>query len=512
MGRLAKTWVQGTTIAFAVLAARADARSLRLVDVDASPAIDDAVPALRVTLAEGVSWGTERCAPPRTGLCEKPGPRESTAAIRFADGASVAIDAHTHRRSTALPTAWIVLVDAGAPVAPRWYDVRSAAFAWLEAVPREGDLIAVVMLGETRPVSRSPWFSFAERDRAREALGLQALPLMGLGRDEALGPVVDRALGDALHDLPFLPTSRDVPRVVAAVFTDGRTETAQAGLEARGDKGSRLPGDRADVERSRQVEIEAFWFPHDQHDPRADGTRGMLALTQARGRVHRIDGPYREAVLQDAAALARRPSDAAMQLRLERADASVFPALPAIEALGPSGAVVDDLPAGTLPLEAESWPMPPGSIVSDDVDEVLVKVPLPEREGVRHHWRAFWMPASDDRVAREAGDPVRKSDIEALVASDRELTLEPRGDVWSVHLDTATSVARAQEPLDLVFYDDESRRATPLRHDRALRLPKSAWTAPLIDGPRILRVSVMAVSVTVLVGWARLRRRRGIAA
>ncbi len=509
MIRRAARRVQTASGVVALLVANAAFAAMRVVDVDASPAIDDALPALRVTLAGHVPWGVERCAPPSKSLCAKAGPRDEAVSVRLVGAEAPAVTLENASRSERIRTAWLIVVDAGAPVAPRWQDVRLAAFAWLDAVARDGDRIAVVMLGETRPVSTTPWFTFAEREKAREALGLQALPLMALGRDEALGPVVSRAVADAVDDLPVLPTSDDLPRVVAAVFTDGRTETAQAAWEAKGSRSPvREPRSNA---RSRQVEIEAFWFPHHVTDPRADGTRGLLALTAQRGRVHRIDGPYRESVVRDAAALARSGSEGAIRVRIESPTASILPAIPAVEALSASGSVVDSVVAGSLPFEPESWPLLAATLVSDDTDSVLVRVPLADAEGTSPRWRVFWMPASDHKVALNPGEPVRHGALEALVATDRELALEPvEGDAWRVHIDPEAALARAQEPIDLVVYDDVTRRATPLRHDRALRLERGTWVAPLANGPRIVRLAVIGGAFAGLVAWARVRRRRGI--
>ena len=485
--------------------------TLRIVDVDASPAVQDSVPALRVTMAEGVSWGMTRCGPPQlAALCTKVAPPQEAISVRMGGTDEAVIPREYADKKTNLRTAWLVLVDAGAPVAPRWQDLRSAAFAWLEAVPREGDLVGVAMLGETKPVSRTPWIDFASRQQARDALGQQALPLMALGRDEALGPVVQRAVADALLELPVITQADELSRLVVGVFTDGRTRTAQAALEGRRGAGvAGVPDAASDAgaasTRSRRVEFEVFWFPHALDDPRADGSSGVLALTTDRGRVHKFASAFRPSQMTPAAALARRPSETAIQFRVMGPAQRLFPSIPRIEALASDGAAIDIFPAGSMPLTDASWPLPQVALLDVSRSSLRLGVPLRAATPEGHRWRVFWMPTSDETVGLNPGAAITRASIEALVATDRELVVTATGDALDVALDGTATLARSQESLDLVVFDDVTERATPLRRDLALHVEKSVWTSPLIDGPRVVRVTILAVT---LVGLASVRRRR----
>jgi hypothetical protein len=120
----------------------------------------------------------------------------------------------------------------------------------------------------------------------------------------------------------------------------------------------------------------------------------------------------------------------------------------------------------------------------------------------------FWLPSADERVVVEPGRPVLRSDIEALVATDHELPVRVAEGRIGATLDAAAIVARASGPLTLVVYDDESRRATPLRHDRAPRVARGTWAAPLVDGPRVVRLAALVSGLAGLVLTARARRRR----
>ncbi len=504
MTRLQRAFV-GVVIACAIGGRAAAAPPLRIVSVDASPAIDRSVPAIRVTLAEDVSWGTLRCAPPSDhALCARRAPAKSPATVGLSGGPEIAtIGGETQR----VPTAWLVVVDAGAPVAPRWQDVRTAAFAWLDEVPREGDTVAVIMLGETRHVSRTPWLSYAQRSRAADALGFQSLPLMALGRDEALGTVFRVAVAEALHDLPTIPTTSDVRRVVVGLFSDGRTQTAQAALEARIRSGRPIASPASP--RTRAFEVEAFWFPHDLADPRSDGSGGLLDVTSERGTVTRIDGPAREAFVRQAARRARAPSERATSVLLEAPTRSLFPSVPSIELRDERGDALDATGAITMPLEREAWPLPRTLIATDDLPDLAFRPPLDDTTGESHRWRAFWLPASEEaRLAPQGGSPVARGTIEALVATDRELTLARDGESLRTRLDSAAMLERASGPLLVVLYDDATGRATPMRAVDAPLVPQGTWTAPLVDGLRALRLGLLLASMLALSALARWRKRR----
>lgn len=487
----------------ALMLATPVAGAVRIADIDASPAIDGAVPELRVTLVEANAWGVEPCAAPRARvLCARAAPSERVRALRVVDGVEeVAVSPADFEHGAAVATAWVVVVDAGAPIAPRWADVRTAAAAWADAVPRPGDRLAVVFLGETRPVTRSPWFTFEERGRALEALGFQALPLMPLGRDEPLGPAFRAAVAEAAEHLPTLPTSVDVGRVVAGLFTDGRTATAQQALEVRGDR-ARSPH----VSRTRLVDVEAFWFPHDAANPRADGSGGVLDVAGERGRVHRLDGATRESVVRALALEARAPSEHAARVRLDLRDRDLLPSVPAVELVGEGAAVLDRSPAWTLPFGPEAWPLPVPSVDAGDLPDLFLAPPLGGASPRR--WRVFWLPKTDDRIVVEPGKPMLRTHLEALVATDHELPTSTASGRIGATLDAAALVARASAPLSLVVFDEVSHRATPLRHDRAPELARGTWAVPLVDGPRVLRLAVLLVGLAALAFAARSRRRR----
>lgn len=478
---------------------------LRILSVDASPAVDRTVPALRVTLAEDVSWGTMPCAAPSTAaVCARPAPPRPPTSVALEGGpesAPLAREAHH------VPTAWLVVVDAGAPITPRWQDVRTAAFAWLDEAPRPGDRVAVVMLGETRHVSRTPWFSYESRDRAREALGFQSLPLMALGRDEALGPVFRVAVAEALRDLPTVPSSEDVPRVVVGLFSDGRTTTAQAAFEekVRSGHAPALPVAR----RTRSYEVEAFWFPHDRDNPRAHGTGGMLDVTRERGRVTRFDAAPREAAVREAAARARAVADRAYVTLLEAPRRNLFPGIPSIELRDDRGGVLDATGPLTMPLEREAWPLPRVPLALDDLPSFAFAPPLPADADPVPRWRAFWLPLAEaPKVLPPAGQPIARATLETLVATDRELTLTASEARLHATLESAAMLERASGPLAIVVYDDTSGRATPMRPEDAPLIPQGTWTAPLVDGLRVLRLAVLAGSLVGLAALVRWRKRR----
>jgi hypothetical protein len=504
MRRLRRVFT-ASTLAFALAPSAHAAVPARIVAVDASPAIDRGLAALRVTLAEDVSWGTEPCAPPRTGaICAKPPPPRAGTVVTLAGGreaSAVTGDAHH------VPTAWLVVVDAGAPIAPRWQDVRTAAFAWLDAVPREGDRVAVVMLGETHHVSRTPWFSYEQRARATEALGFQSLPLMPLGRDEALGPVFDAAVAEALRDLPTLPTGDDVPRVVVGLFADGRTRTAQAALDEK-TRAGRTPS-KPLATRSRSFEVEAFWFPHDLADPRADGSGGMLHVTRERGHVTRFDGAPREAAVREAARRAQAPADRATTILIEAPNRNLFPEVPAVELHDDRGALVDATGPIAMPLEREAWPLPRVVVALDDLPNLALVPPLASGGEQDHRWRAFWLPIAEaPAIFPASGASVTRASIEGLVATDRELTLAPSGGLFRARLDSAAMLERASGPLAVVVYDDVTGRATPMRLTEAPVIPQGTWTAPLVDGLRALRLGLLCAALAALSTLARVRKRR----
>jgi hypothetical protein len=378
--------------------------------------------------------------------------------------------------------------------------VRTAAAAWADAVPRPGDRIAVIFLGETRHVSRTPWFTYDERARAQEALGFQALPLMALGRDEALGPVFRAALAEATHDLPSLPTSADVGRVVAGLFTDGRTATAQQALDARGAH-TRTIRER----RTRLVDVEAFWFPHDLADPRADGSGGILDVTRDRGRVHRVDGPTRDAAVRALALEARAPSERAVRVRIDLRNRDLLSGIPALQLLGEGGEPVDRTPPWELPFGPEAWPLPVPSVDAEDLPDLFVGAPLTGLAARR--WRVFWLPASDEHTIVPKGKPTTRAHLEALVATDHELATKTTDGRVGATLDAAALVARASAPLSLVIFDDVSHRATPLRHDHAPHVARGTWAKPLVDGPRVLRLGTLVAGLLLVALVARARRR-----
>ena len=486
------------------LSSRVDG-ALRIVDVDASPAIDELVPALRVTLVDGVSPGVTRCPAPAIGrICPLASPATPGVEVRLArPGRGVRLDSDRAFGGDRLPTAWVVVLDAGAPIAPRWADARSAAFSWLDEVPSEGDRVAVVVLGETHHVSRSPWFSYAERGRASDALGFYALPLMPLGRDEALGPVVRAAVAELVRELPMLPTAGDVGRVVVGLFSDGRTATAQEAYAAKRRAHEAPPPAR----RSRLIEYEAFWFPHDSGDARADGSGGMLDVAAARGRVHRVEGTTREAVVRGRAREAKRLSERPLAVLLDAAELSLFPEVPSVALVDADGMPVDVVEAGRLPLGREAWPLPKTELDLGAMPVVRVPIPLGDVPEGHRAWRAFWLARDESQVAVRQGMPVDRGVVEALVATDHELEVRVEGPSLFATLPPAALVARAQGALSLVVYDATSGRATPIRHDRALVIARGNWAAPLVDGPRVLRFTLLAGSLGALLLLAHLRRR-----
>ncbi len=506
MTRLRRVLV-GVSVALAIgFDARASA-PMRILSVDPSPAVDRGLAALRVTIAEEVAWGTVACAPPRaSGLCARSAPPRAPASVAFEGGSEtspIVGDAHH------VPTAWLVVVDAGAPITPRWHDVRTAAFAWLDEAPREGDKVAVVMLGETHHVSRTPWFSYENRERASEALGFQALPLMALGRDEALGPVFRTAVAEALRDLPTVPSSADVPRVVVGLFSDGRTRTAQAAFEER-ERAGRSPKPPAPA-RTRAVEVEAFWFPHDVTDPRADGSGGMLDVARDRGRVSRIDGATRESFVREAARRARVPADKARSLLLEAPTRSLFPEVPSIELRDDRGTALDTTGPLTMPLEREGWPLPRVVLAVDELPDLAFVAPLSDTADQEHRWRAFWLPVSEaPGLVPEPGAPTSRATLEALVATDRELTLARGRGLMRARLDSAAMLERASGPLALVVYDDDTGRSTPMRPADAAIIPQGTWTAPLVDGLRALRLGLLIGGLVGLSSLVRWRKRRNL--
>lgn len=506
MTRLRRVLV-GVAIALALEGNVQASAPLRILAVDPSPAVDRGLAALRVTLAEEVSWGTVACAPPRpAGLCGRTGPARAAASVAFVGGtdASPVVGDAQH-----VPTAWLVVVDAGAPITPRWHDVRTAAFAWLNEVPREGDKVAVVMLGETHHVSRTPWFAYEQRERASEALGFQALPLMALGRDEALGPVFRAAVAEALRDLPTVPSAADVPRVVVGLFSDGRTRTAQAALEEK-ERAGRAPRPPANA-RTRAFELEAFWFPHDLADPRADGSGGILDVARERGRVTRIDGTTRESLVREAARRAQTPADKARSVLLEARDRNLFPDIPAVELRDDRGATLDTTGPLTVPLEREAWPLPRVVLALDELPDLAFAPPLDDTTEQKHRWRAFWLPVSEaSGIVPEPGAPTSRATIEALVATDRELNLASARGLVRSRLDSAAMLERASGPLAIVVYDDTTGRATPMRPADAAIIPPGTWTAPLVDGLRALRLGLLLAGLLGLSALVRWRKRRNL--
>lgn len=176
-------------------------------------------------------------------------------------------------------TAWLLLVDAGGTMGPRFEEARATAKAFIDGM-RENDIANVMFFNDRNIVSSSGWV--ADKAKALEHLNTIPKAFSASGRTRPLGQIVQQGATDGFRELGNVGQSVKVPLHQAMVVlssgasgTDASSVGPAAKFLSQFMTKGRFPEDNI-VQPKMPVPVISIWFPSTQLEELYENARQFM--------------------------------------------------------------------------------------------------------------------------------------------------------------------------------------------------------------------------------------------
>ncbi|NUO51591.1 MAG: FHA domain-containing protein [Polyangiaceae bacterium] len=176
-------------------------------------------------------------------------------------------------------TAWLILVDAGGTMGPRFEEARATAKAFIEGM-RENDIANVMFFNDRSIVSSSGWV--ADKAKATEHLNSVPKAFSISGRTRPLGQIVQQGATDGFRELGNVGQNVKVPLHQAMVVlssgasgTDASSVGPAAKFLSQFMTKGRFPEDNT-VQPKMPVPVISIWFPSSQLEELFENARQFM--------------------------------------------------------------------------------------------------------------------------------------------------------------------------------------------------------------------------------------------
>ncbi len=176
-------------------------------------------------------------------------------------------------------TAWLILVDAGGTMGPRFEEARSVAKAFVDGV-REGDIVNVMYFNDRSVVSSSGWQ--ADKAKALEHINTIQKAFSASGRTRPLGQIIQNGATDGFRELGNVGQNVKVPMHQAMVVlssgasgTDASSVGPAAKFLSQFMTKGRFPEDNT-VQPKMPVPVISIWFPSKQLEELYENARQFM--------------------------------------------------------------------------------------------------------------------------------------------------------------------------------------------------------------------------------------------
>ncbi|MBL9024660.1 MAG: FHA domain-containing protein [Myxococcales bacterium] len=176
-------------------------------------------------------------------------------------------------------TAWLLLIDAGGTMGPRFEEARATAKAFIDGM-RENDITNVMFFNDRNVISSSGWV--ADKGKALEHLNSVPKAFAASGRTRPLGQIVQQGATDGFRELGNVGQNVKVPLHQAMVVlssgasgTDASSVGPAAKFLSQFMTKGRFPEDNI-VQPKMPVPVISIWFPSTQLEELYENARQFM--------------------------------------------------------------------------------------------------------------------------------------------------------------------------------------------------------------------------------------------
>jgi hypothetical protein len=176
-------------------------------------------------------------------------------------------------------TAWLLLIDAGGTMGPRFEEARATAKAFIDGM-RENDITNVMFFNDRNVISSSGWV--ADKGKALEHLNSVPKAFTASGRTRPLGQIVQQGATDGFRELGNVGQNVKVPLHQAMVVlssgasgTDASSVGPAAKFLSQFMTKGRFPEDNI-VQPKMPVPVISIWFPSTQLEELYENARQFM--------------------------------------------------------------------------------------------------------------------------------------------------------------------------------------------------------------------------------------------